>query len=333
MSKTVPTSVLEQYQIGEIKDVSVISAGLVHQTFAVESDTGKYIIQRLHEVLAAPEIGEDFLAITKFLNEQGFKSAECVRTKEGKVLASDSEHVWRMQTFIEGETHEKISDPEMLREAGRIFGDFHRVISRLETPLKTSFVLPQKLSIVYEKFLAALPKDFSEVSDEVEFIKSELPKYQLPDDLPQHIVHGDVKTSNILFQGKEAVTIIDLDTCNMQSVLPDLGDAFRSWCGNEEDDPNNAFSLEKFQAGWEGYKQGAGDLLAQREIELVPQAIGAITISLACRFLTDYFNDSYFGWDESRYESRKAHNLARCRGQLAEFRGLVEHKDAGKNSL
>jgi len=29
------------------------------------------------------------------------------------------------------------------------------------------------------------------------------------------------------------------------------------------------------------------------------------------------FEDSYFGWDSDRYESRRDHNLARARSQLA----------------
>jgi hypothetical protein len=40
-------------------------------------------------------------------------------------------------------------------------------------------------------------------------------------------------------------------------------------------------------------------------------------IELAARFAVDAFDGSYFGWDPSRFPSRRAHNLVRARGQLA----------------
>jgi hypothetical protein len=80
--------------------------------------------------------------------------------------------------------------------------------------------------------------------------------------------------------------------------------------------------LPLFRAGLKGYLQGSKGLLSKREIKLIPKAIGLITLELSSRFLSDYFEDSYFGWDEKRYKSRRAHNLARCRGQLAEFLDL-----------
>ena len=42
-----------------------------------------------------------------------------------------------------------------------------------------------------------------------------------------------------------------------------------------------------------------------------------VCIELAARFAVDVFDDSYFGWDATRFPSRRAHNLIRARGQLA----------------
>jgi thiamine kinase-like enzyme len=154
----------------------------------------------------------------------------------------------------------------------------------------------------------------------VDFLKKELPRYFLPKNLPIRVIHGDPKVSNILFDSKgKAKAVIDLDTCNRRPLLVELGDAFRSWCGNEEDDPKNKFCLHMFQSAWGGYKKGADGLMISKERRLVPRCIGTITLELACRFLTDYFADNYFGWDSNRYQSRRDHNLARARGQIAQF--------------
>ena len=42
-----------------------------------------------------------------------------------------------------------------------------------------------------------------------------------------------------------------------------------------------------------------------------------VCIELAARFTVDMFEDRYFGWDPSRFASRREHNLVRARGQLA----------------
>ena len=162
-----------------------------------------------------------------------------------------------------------------------------------------------------------------EAKKDVDFVVNELPKLFLPADLPMRVIHGDPKISNILFDAKgNAKAIVDLDTCNRRPILVELGDAFRSWCGVVEDDPKNTFRLPMFNAGWKGYSKVAGKWLTAKEKKLVPQAIGTITLELASRFLADYFTDNYFGWDAKRYESRRAHNLARARGQIALYKDL-----------
>jgi hypothetical protein len=107
----------------------------------------------------------------------------------------------------------------------------------------------------------------------------------------------------------------------------ELGDAFRSWCGFQEDRADNRFRLEIFEAGWRAYRSSAS-FLTQAEIASVGQGIGLITLELASRFLADYFTDSYFGWDTKRYPSRRAHNLARARGQLALYKDFVAQQES-----
>jgi len=313
-------TILGQYDLGVIKKIAPVSAGLVHDTFAIDASSGKYIIQRLHPVLASKAIAKDFLHVTRFLKAQGFPTPDCILTKNGDVLVIDGAHRWRLQTRLPGKTVEVIKDKAMARAAGEMYARFHKVLDAFPYTFGSTKILHQTEKI-YEKFLRTIEKhDVTEVKEEVDFLRCELPKYFLPARLPMRVIHGDPKISNILFDSKgRAKAIIDLDTCNRRPLLVELGDAFRSWCGGVEDDPKNTFSLPMFRAAWVGYKKGAGDMMTKSELQHVPKAIGTITLELAARFLTDYFDDNYFGWDKSRYESRRAHNLARCRGQIAEF--------------
>lgn len=316
----IPQTVLRQYEIGRVQRVKPVTDGLVHKTFELDTTTGQYIIQRLHPVLASAAIGQDFLAVTRYLEEQGFPTPRAVLSRKKNILVKDGKEVWRMQTKLAGKTIHVLKDLKMARACGEIYAKFHCVMDGFPYRFKSTKILheTEKVYMAFEK--ATKNVKGTEVESEVEFVRRELPKFFLPSTLPMRVIHGDPKISNILFDSKgQARAIIDLDTCNRRPLLVELGDAFRSWCGGVEDDPHNTFSLPVFRAAWAGYKKGAGDMMTKRELQYVPKAIGTITLELAARFLTDYFDDNYFGWDSSRYPSRRAHNLARARGQIAEF--------------
>ena len=327
MKSSIPLAILQAYDIGKVKKIEPISVGLIHQTFKILTDRDAFIIQRLHRVLESEEVAQDFLAVTRHLHEQKFSAPQCVLSKTGAVRVSDGDHYWRMQTFLEGETIEKIDSPARVGEAGKIYARFHRVMDSIRYPFRSKrfwYETEKEFARLEETVQANKTSDlFSQVREEVAFLMEKLPHLFLPADLPLRVIHGDPKISNILFDEKgKAKALVDLDTCNRRPILGELGDAFRSWCGLEEDDPKNTFRVEIFEAGWKGYLSEAKGFLTKRETELVPQAIGTITLELAARFLTDYFNDNYFGWDEKRYPSRRAHNLARARGQIALYHDL-----------
>ncbi|OGC60216.1 hypothetical protein A2890_01755 [candidate division WWE3 bacterium RIFCSPLOWO2_01_FULL_53_14] len=323
----IPSKVVSAYDLGRVFSTERIPIGFIHQTYKIQAEKGTFILQRMHPILSSEAVAEDFWAVTQFLKKHRFPAPEGVPNKDGKFLTPDGLNVWRMQTFLPGETMETIGSPATAYEAGLIFARFHRTLNKIEHQFRAPVIL-HNTEECYAAFQQAVKKYsgtdlLKQVAPEVEFVADELPKLFLPHDLPLRVIHGDPKITNILFdEHGKAEAIIDLDNCNRQDILGELGDAFRSWCGKEEEDPKNEFRLDLFQAGWKGYSKGAQGFLIAREKEYLPQALGTITLELASRFLTDYFNDSYFGWDDRRYGSRRAHNLARARGQIALYQDL-----------
>ena len=53
--------------------------------------------------------------------------------------------------------------------------------------------------------------------------------------------------------------------------------------------------------------------------------LGTICLELSARFLADALNESYFGFDATRFATRGDHNLVRGRGQLALFASVEAH--------
>lgn len=320
-------NILTKYEIGTVDKISRISTGLINETYLVEAGESKFILQKLNPIFKK-EANFDFNTVSKYLEKKGVLAQKILSTRNGNLFFKNGEEVWRLLTFIPGRVFIKADSLDIAYEAGKILGEFHLAVSDLDYKFKHSRPMHHATEAFFDKFhIVSESVTDPDIKRLASFLQK-IDKLYLPNNLRKNITHGDPKISNIIFdeigQGIfKAKALIDLDDCGRKhNILIELGDAFRSWCGGEEDDKNNYFDLQKFKAGLEGYSMGSRDFLKREERELLPQAIKLITLELAMRFLIDYFEDSYFGWDSSRYPSRKAHNLARAKGQLALFHDL-----------
>jgi Ser/Thr protein kinase RdoA (MazF antagonist) len=220
-----------------------------------------------------------------------------------------------------------VPDDALAREAGRMLGVFHRALADFDQPLSNRRPGVHDTPRHLEKLRRALAAHgahpaHANVAALAERILALAAAAVPPAALPDRLVHGDPKISNVVFRSGLAVCLIDLDTLARMPVPLELGDALRSWCNLESEDTAAArFSSARFEAALEGYAAGAGALLGAAEWQAIPKAMLTIAVELAARFAADALDESYFGWDAARFASASEHNLTRAAGQLA----LAEH--------
>ena len=119
------------------------------------------------------------------------------------------------------------------------------------------------------------------------------------DTLPLRHAHGDLKVTNIRFDGSDETRvagILDLDTFAQMPLIFEMGDAFRSWCNTAtEDDAGSTFDAAVFSHGsrgwWSILKEVEVDAM---EVENLVSGIEWITLELTTRFLRDALEESYF---------------------------------------
>ena len=311
--------VLRRFPIGRVQHVHKAPSGLMHGTFLVEAESGRYVLQRLHHKLATPEILADFRAVTEHLAAKGFLAPRLVATHDGEDVAEEAGRWWRLQTYVEGETHDAVQSPAQAEEGARILARFHQAMQDIPHDFRSQHPLHDTEGHLGRLRAAAAKEDYAEhragVADEIAAVDQQLSALLLPADLPRRVVHGDPKISNVLFQGPRAVALLDLDTCTRHSVLVDLGDAVRSWCRDGTEDERQHFLPDRFEGILRGYA-AEGPPLAPAEKRHVGLAGRLITLELASRFLRDVLEDDYFAWDERRFPDRRAHNRARGRAML-----------------
>lgn len=149
-------------------------------------------------------------------------------------------------------------------------------------------------------------------------------------------IHGDTKIENFLFCAEtgRVRSLVDLDTIMPYTWLADWGDMLRSLvnvAGECESD------LEKIQVDEDVYQAVAKGFLetvheaADEELDLLHDAIKAISLELGVRFLTDYLRgDNYFMLGET-----DPPDLNRTRGmvQLTLFQRLEEKDEWARTML
>ncbi|HCC83243.1 TPA: hypothetical protein DEP96_00155 [Candidatus Uhrbacteria bacterium] len=310
--------IVGNWQLGEIESIKPVGKGLINATFKVQAGHGKFAMQQLHEIIPKEAVA-DMLTVTNYLAEQGVRVPKLLLTENGQpsALANDGSR-WRVYPWLEGVVVEAVADEAMAREAGRMVGVMHGLLAKLDyRPTgsiphfhDTPFILSELQSVMGD-----LPEDLKNVADDVVTTATSL----LIDgnQQPKQIIHGDLKISNLLFNGEGvAVGVIDFDTILWHFPAIDLGDALRSWCNRtSEDDVTAVLDRDLCAAALVGYAEGLGRELMNGEQSLYLQATKLIALELTARFLIDVVRDNYFGYDAERYDSRQSHNRARALGQ------------------
>ena len=327
--------VAEKFNIkGAVLDVTPTGNGHINDTYLVETDSGRYILQRINtHVFKSPEqLMHNITAVTEFLRGP----LRVIPNREGGPFTVTSDGHWRMMTYIDNSySCERVEDPEQFREIGRAYGSFiqnlagfpaenlyetiegfHDTRRRFEQLMQACEADPlgrKNMALEEVRFACEHEKDTDVLNDCVR-----------RGEIPVRVTHNDTKINNVLLDrdtGK-AVCVIDLDTVMPGLAVNDFGDAIRSGAstGKEDDDPGRVrLDLDLYRNYAEGFFARCPDL-TEKEIELMPVGAKTMALELGIRFLTDYLEgDHYF---KTKYPE---HNLVRCRAQFRLVEEMEDH--------
>ena len=348
----VAPDILSAFGLSPACPVLPLKGGHINDTFLVE-DQGKFTLQRINRfVFARPQdIMENITGVTEFLRKKilargGNPDRETLnirRTVDGAVLYTDREgEPWRCMTYVDGaSSRETVESAAMLREAGRAFGEFQKLLSdypahTLHETIANFHNTPERFRQLMDAVRGDKGGRVSQVGPELAFAAQREGSCSLLTDLlkegklPLRVTHNDTKMSNVLMDDAtgKALCVIDLDTVMPGLAAFDFGDSIRTGATTAAEDEADLskvhFDLGLFEAYGEGFLSAAGDALTPLELETLPDGAILMTFEVGIRFLADYLNgDVYF---RTAYPE---HNLVRARNQ---FR-LVEEMEQSRSQM
>ncbi len=255
----------------------------------------------------------------------------------GKSALADPEGgLWRLLTYIgPSRTLATIHTTAQAVSLGAVLGWFHQAMadfdaSQLVDPLPGFHDTGRYLGDLEARLqtLPSLPAQEARCRDQIRSFAHLVTAFaEQSSGLSRQVIHSDPKVANFLFDatGRQAISLIDLDTVRFGVLIHDIADCLRSACnpaGEEPEDPEKVPMREDlFLAVLQGYGSQAAGLLRPEDRRMILTATRLICLELAIRFLSDHLaGDRYFRVD---YPGQ---NLVRARVQLALLHALTRQE-------
>ncbi|MGI9553684.1 MAG: phosphotransferase enzyme family protein [Thermodesulfobacteriota bacterium] len=322
--------IARNFGLKELTTVEKLNGGLINDTYLIQTNSKRYVIQSLHSIFSY-ELLEDIDSVTKYLAGKSVTTPKLVDTINKEPGHREGGEIWRVFNYIPGICLEKI-DTKQAGEAAVMVGKFHNALRDLNYKFKfkipkfhdTAKIISRLKKVNKKNSSTAKYKLLNKLTNDVavEYKKVEKPISQLPD----RIIHGDLKISNVRFDetGNKAICLIDLDTMGRNKIVYDIGDAARSWCMVAKKG-EVSFDLGLFRAIIKGYMSTA-KFLTVPEILAIKDGIKTVTLELCARYITDAYEEKYFSLDEKKYTNLVEQNTLKA-VNLINFYHELKNKD------
>lgn len=333
-----------------VKSVKPYGDGHINDTYMVETDGRKYILQRVNDSIFRDVdmlMGniEKVLAHAKknIAAEGGNPDRETmtlVPAKNGKSYVRTDGGCWRVYLYIDDTVSLNLArNDEDFYESGVAFGKFARMLDGFNVD-DVRDVIPNFHNTVsrYRNFTASLNADKAgrraNCEAEIKFVTdhaylaNKIVDMLNDGEIPKRVTHNDTKLNNVLLDAKtgKAVAVIDLDTVMGGSVVYDFGDSVRFGCSTALEDEADLdkvhFSMRLFDVYSRGFIGAMKGVITDKEVDALPLGSVMMTYECGMRFLTDYLDgDTYFK------VAKPDHNLIRSRTQFRLVAEMLDNYD------
>ena len=325
-----------------------IQMGNVNRTYKVnfmlpEGKPKSFLVQNVNTYAFRNPVGlmDNIDKVTEHIRAKkpGQLALHFHHTADRKTYVIDGKNFWRMTNYVPSVTFNSTTDMDIIRNAGRAFGEFQMDLHDFDIGELTETIPDfHNTRRRYETLKRSIAENKAgraeEVKEEIGFLLSvedlacKLTDLHNAGQLPLRVTHNDTKINNVLFdpETSDAMVVIDLDTVMPGLMGHDFGDAIRFAANYAEEDCRDlskvGVNMQVFEAFAQGFLSMTAKTMTDKEVETLALSCFVLTAELATRFLADYLDgDLYFKINAPD------HNLVRTRCQIALAKDMLKHMD------
>ena len=274
--------ILSSYSLGALHSFEGIAAGIENSNFFVTTDSGRYVLT-IFERMDAGELPY-FMRLMKHLSHHGLSCPDVmVRNDESLLFEVDSEDGIKQGCIVSclsGRTLDELNMAQ-LKSSGRALAQLHLAgkdfDEQRDNPTGTEW-----LDETIDTMMADVQQHYGEGSAQLLYDEMNFQREQAFD-LPKGVIHGDLFTDNILFEGDEVSGIIDFYYAHTAAFAMDIAISLNAQAVllGKDDQPR----MQAFMDGYESLRP-----LEDSEREALP----ALLRLGALRFWTSRLFDALY---------------------------------------
>lgn len=210
------SKILSNYDFGEYKKFKPFKLGAVQTNLLIETSKGKFVF-RYYE--SRPEKYALFeVNILQYLAKHSYPCPAPIKNIHGGFIVKYKNKPFALFEFMEGE-HKKSVNPKLIAQA----------IGYKPEYFEARDTYDPKSCWKNAKSNSKKIKSKSEAKQRLDWLKTELEKLKLPNNLPKGVCHCDTHPSNFLYKNGKLVAVLDFDDASYIYLLYDIANMVYFW--------------------------------------------------------------------------------------------------------
>ena len=245
LSKANINQILENYNLGKLKDYKGIKEGIENTNYLLSTNTDKFIITIFEKRVDTSQI-PFFFEVMHNSNSRGIECPVPLKNKNGDYVSKIKNKKMAIFLFLEGSSKNNWSN-ENCFDVGKKLANFHLANKNNNLSSNNNFSIKFWKHFFFEnkqKFDDVIPSSFKTIKREIDFLC-----LNWPEKLPKGVIHADLFPDNVFFKNNKISGFLDFYfSCN-DFLSYDLAVTANAWCFKKE-----KFNKEFFSCLLSGYQ-------------------------------------------------------------------------------
>ncbi|MDZ7611881.1 MAG: homoserine kinase [Candidatus Moranbacteria bacterium] len=234
--------IISNYNLEEIKNFTPFKLGAVQTNLLLETEKDKLVFRYYESRSKRYALFE--VNVLQYLARHSYPCPAPIRNNHGSFIGKHKDKPFALFEFMEGE-HKKDINPKLIAQA---IGKLHKITAGYKPKYFQARDSYDPKSC-WENAISNSKKIKSkaEAKKRLDWLKSELEKLKLPNNLPKGVCHCDTHPSNFLHKNHEISAVLDFDDASYIPLLYDVANMlyFWAWPPGKELDLKKARELLK----------------------------------------------------------------------------------------